>query len=342
VDRPDPDSEVDWPRRLALHRSTAWSTRVELVVTDPGVIVEATRILNDVLERVDVVASRFRPDSEISALYRRSGRAERVVVSADLFDLVSLALRAARLTDGAVDPTVGSAMMRLGYDRDFRLIDRNRAGDLPSPRAVPGWQSIALSAEDSTVAVPAGTLLDLGATAKAWTADRAVSCIVSRLGCGALVSLGGDIAVGGPAPEGGFAVGIADVCGDSSTPATVSITSGGLASSGISNRHWAVGGRPVHHLIDPSTGLPVDSPWKTVSVAAASCTDANIASTAAMIIGEAATTWLAARRLPARLVPAGGGAAIAVSGWPTETIDDTSHIGQSQLAGTSHLAGTAP
>jgi thiamine biosynthesis lipoprotein len=315
---------------------------VELVVTDPGVIIEATRMLNEVLERVDGVASRFRPDSEISTLCRTTNQAEPVVVSADLFDLVSVAVRAARLTDGAVDPTVGTAMVRIGYDRDFRLMEPNRADDLPSSSVVPGWRSIGLCAENSTVTLPAGTLLDLGATAKAWTADRAVSAIVSRLGCGALVSLGGDIAVGGPVPDGGFAVGIADICGDISAATTVSITSGGLATSGISSRHWAVGGHQVHHLLDPATGLPVDSPWKTVTVAAASCTDANIASTAAMVLGEAAVTWLEERHLPARLVPVGSGATITVAGWPPETVDVPSSSGTDELAGSANLAGTAP
>jgi thiamine biosynthesis lipoprotein ApbE len=333
---------VDRSKRLALHRSTAWSTRVELVVTDPGVIVEATRILNEVLERVDGVASRFRPDSEISTLCRVPGHAEPVAVSADLFELVSVAVRAAKLTDGAVDPTVGTAMVHIGYDRDFRLMEPNRDGDLPSSSVVPGWRSIGLCAENSTVTLPAGTLLDLGATAKAWTADRAVSAIVSRLDCGALVSLGGDIAVGGLVPDRGFAVGIADICGDRSAATTVSITSGGLATSGISSRHWAVGGHQLHHLLDPATGLPVDSPWRTVTVAAASCTDANIASTAAIVMGEAALTWLEERHLPARLVPVGGGATVTVSGWPAETVDVPSSTGTVDCAGSANLAGTLP
>ncbi len=105
---------------LAIYRTAAWSTRVDLLVTDPGVVVEAGRLLHAMLDRVDAVASRFRPDSEVRLLQRAAGRTP-TAVSADLFEAVGIALRAARLTDGAVDPTVGVAMCRIGYDRDFSL-----------------------------------------------------------------------------------------------------------------------------------------------------------------------------------------------------------------------------
>jgi thiamine biosynthesis lipoprotein len=162
-------------------------------------------------------------------------------------------------------------------------------------------------------------VLDLGATAKAWAADRAAADITRRLGCGTLVSLGGDIAVAGPTPEGGFAVGIADICGDPDAPVAVTIASGGLATSGIGRRHWTIDGRPAHHLVDPATGLPADTPWRTVSVAAGSCVDANTASTAAMIMGDPAPTWLEERHLPARLVGRDGDIR-TVAGWPEEGV----------------------
>jgi thiamine biosynthesis lipoprotein ApbE len=125
------------------------------------------------------VASRFRPDSEINALHRAAAAGVPVPVSVDLLEAVEIALRAARLSDGAVDPTVGTAMCRLGYDRDFTVMERNASGDLPEPGPVPGWQSVDIDIEHSTVALPVGTLLDLGATAKAWAADRAARKITS-------------------------------------------------------------------------------------------------------------------------------------------------------------------
>ncbi len=147
------------------------------------------------------------------------------------------------------------------------------------------------------------------------------AAISGRLGCGALVSLGGDIAVAGQTPVGGFCVGIADICGDPHPDATVSIESGGLATSGVGRRHWTVDGRPAHHLIDPATGRPVDSPWRTVSVAAGSCVDANTAATAAMIMGAGAVAWLGDQGLPSRLVGTDG-AVLTVAGWPADGADE--------------------
>ena len=200
--------------RLGVYRSEVWSTRVDLVVTDRYRVVAATGLLHAELARVEAVASRFRPDSEVNKLHAAAASGRPIPVSADLLESVTIALRAARLTNGAVDPTVGAAMCRIGYDRDFSAVMQGVPGDLPEPDPVTGWRSVSVDAERSTVALPAGVVLDLGATAKAWAADLAATSIASRLHCGVLVSLGGDIAVRGPAPEGGFGIGIADVCGD--------------------------------------------------------------------------------------------------------------------------------
>jgi thiamine biosynthesis lipoprotein len=310
----------DYVDSQLIYRTSVWSTRVELVVTEPGALVVATAILHDELCRVDRVANRFRRDSELNALHNAARSGSRVPVSADLLEALVVALRAAALSDGAVDPTVGAAMCRLGYDRDFSLVAPSVEGSLPEPCPVQGWRSVAIDVACSTVRMPAGTVLDLGATAKAWAADRASEAIASRLGCGVLVSLGGDLAVRGT-PQGGFRVGLADVCGDPSSSLTVAISSGGLATSGIGSRHWSLGGNPVHHLVDPGTGLPVDPYWRTVTVAAGSCVDANTASTSAMIKGRVAIDWLEERNLPARLVGLDG-SATAIAGWPPDHADD--------------------
>jgi FAD:protein FMN transferase len=305
------------PPGPAIYRSSAWSTRVDLVVTDPDVVVEAARLLRIILDRIDAVASRFRSDSEVCRLQRSADGRTPAAVSADLSEAVAIALRAARLTGGTVDPTVGVALRRIGYDRDFSLMESDIKGDGTDPEPVVGWRSVLLDTVESTITMPAGTLLDLGATAKAWAADRAAGEIAFRLGCGTLVSIGGDIAVAGPAPAGGFCVGIADVCGHPDPRATVSIDSGGLATSGVGRRRWTLDGRPAHHLVDPATGRSVVSPWRTVSVAAGSCVDANTASTAAMIMGEDAMAWLDGAGLPARLVRTDG-VVLTVARWPVD------------------------
>ena len=149
-----------------------------------------------------------------------------------------------------------------------------------------------------------GAQLDLGSTAKAWSADRCATRIAADLDVGVLVSLGGDIAVAGPSPDEGWQVRVTD---NHAAPAddpgqTVTIRSGGLATSSTTVRQWQTGQQQMHHIIDPATGAPASSPWRTVSVAAATCADANIATTALIVKGAQAIGWLATAGLPARLV----------------------------------------
>jgi thiamine biosynthesis lipoprotein len=243
-----------------------------------------------------------------------------VVIGPYLLAALEVALTAAAATGGAVDPSVGRALRLAGYDRTFSLV-RLRDGRLVHLSSAPGgaWCRIEIDRERGTARIPAGVELDLGATAKALAADRAARAAAEATADGVLVSLGGDVAVAGDPPDSGWSVGIAD---DHAAPfpadgPAVAVQSGGLATSGTCVRNWATASGRAHHIIDPRTGAPADTPWRTVSVAAASCVDANTASTAAMVFGEEAPNWLAQRRLPARLV-GNDGCVVCVAGWPGE------------------------
>ena len=289
-------------RRIATADWEAWSCKVRLAVTEPAKLEEARIRLVDHLAAVDAACSRFRADSELAAVEAAAGHW--VTVSPLLADLLGAALRAAEITDGDVDPTVGRAMEALGYDRDILAV-------LPAGVVVagpaPGWRSIELDRTAGRVRIAPGVHVDLGATAKAWTADTAAADILEHTGTGCLVSLGGDLAVAGQVPEGGWRIRVEDVTSDPTRSPTgqhsvVTVSDGGLATSSTCARRWERGGVQVHHLIDPRTGMPPVASWRTVSVAAGNCLDANIASTAAIVRGERAQAWLRATGLPARLV----------------------------------------
>jgi thiamine biosynthesis lipoprotein ApbE len=303
----------------------ALGTLVHLVVTEPSCLPAARTLLEADLAAVDLACSRFRADSELSTL--PAGQTKGQQVSPLLAEAIAVALRAAELTEGDVDPTVGAAMSALGYDRDF---DQIQAAQIQATqqrltvRTVPGWRQVRL--EGQTLTMPEGVRLDLGATAKAWAADRSAARIARQQGCGVLVSLGGDIAVAGPAPEGGWRIRVQDVTGAPDEPpegpyALIAIRDGGLATSSTKARRWQRGGDVLHHILDPRTGLPAEPVWRTVSVAAGTCADANAASTAAVIRGRAALGWLARLGLPARLVDATG-VVFTVASWPQETPED--------------------
>ena len=308
------------PRTTAAADWRALGTSVRLVVTDPALLDSCNLLLARHLAEVDAACSRFRADSELVALDSAQGRPVRV--SPLLAEALAVALRAAEATDGAVDPTVGSAMAAIGYDRDFTLVQQDDRPIRVSVRRAPGWRQVRLDRATGTVTVPDGVRLDLGATAKAWAADRAAAMLARTADCGVLVSLGGDTAVAGQPPAGGWQIRVQDVTGSvGETPAqgpytTVGLRSGGLATSGTVARNWRRGGHDLHHIVDPRTGLPVRSPWRTVSVAATTCADANAASTAALVKGTEAEPWLTRQGLPARLVSQEG-LIVTTPGWPT-------------------------
>jgi len=320
----------------------ALGTSANLLVTDPSSTDRACEILRAELDAIDRACSRFRPDSELWQLNHARGRAMRV--SALLAEAVAVALAAAKVTDGDVDPTCGRSLVQLGYDRDFAAA-RQDTSPLSQP-AVPaaGWQAVELDRERREIKIPAEVMLDLGATAKALAADRAAVRIAAALNCGVLVNLGGDISIAGEPPDHGWLVGIVDNRGFDGVPgpapprhdassrslsppchdAVVAVRDGGLATSSTKVRAWSRGSARLHHIIEPSTGMPVGSCWRTVSVAAATCVDANTASTAAIIRAERAPGWLASQHLPARLA-GHGGEIVMVAGWPADTTDKGSH-----------------
>jgi thiamine biosynthesis lipoprotein len=301
----------------------ALGTTAVVLVTEPAALARAEDAVRAEVAAIDLACSRFRDDSELVGLNQASGQP--VSVSPLLLEAIEVAQRAARLTGGRVDPTIGRALRLIGYDRDFASVDPNGPPLTAIAVAAPGWQSIVLDRQSSTVYVPDGVQVDLGATAKALAADRAATAAAAAAATstsakvGVLVSLGGDIATAGEAPDGGWLVRVTD---DHGAPAdapgqTIRLRAGGLATSSTTVRHWARGDEELHHLIDPDTGRPASALWRTVSVAASSCVDANIASTASMILGTSAPAWLSERRLPARLV-APDGEVVRVAGWPAE------------------------
>ncbi|MDP9117285.1 MAG: FAD:protein FMN transferase [Actinomycetota bacterium] len=315
----------------ATHVGSAWSCTVRLVVGDSRALAPAAEDLTALLSRIDGVASRFRPYSALSIANARAGRP--TPVPRILVDLVSAALDAAALTDGAVDPTLGLAMHRNGYDRDFAHIPVRHHSPAPAPlpasllsaTPVGRWPEVRLHREAGLLTVPAGTALDLGATAKAYVADHAALALSQRYQTPVLVELGGDLAVAGHwrgpgddrrvrvGPDGGWPIRVAEVEGGAGQ--VVTLRHGGLVTSTTTVRRWTHRGQAMHHILDPRTGEPTTGPWRTATVSAPSALAANVASTAAIVMGAGAVKWLEARGLAARLVSRDG-LVRTVGDWP--------------------------
>ena len=232
----------------------------------------------------DRTFTRFREDSELSRVNRSRARVQ--IVSEDFAAMTCIALRAAARTNGRVDPTVGAAVVALGYDRDFDELGAGRAGGRP----VPAGRHREVRVRGRLLDRPAGIQLDLNGVVKGRTVDDALALLDG----GGFVSAGGDLATRGAIdvalPGGGC----------------VRLERGALATSGTLTRTWLVGGHPVHHLVDPASGLPADSPWACVTVAGPTCLAADVAAKAAFLEGDRGPAWLELRALPGRFLAVDG------------------------------------
>jgi FAD:protein FMN transferase len=311
------------PGAPAAYGQAQWralGTYVQLVVAGEQHLEAARRLAVRRLDDVDRTCSRFRDDSDLVRANRNAGRW--TPVDPLLSAAVAAALSAAEASDGHVDPTLGHSITAAGYDRTFAELgsDGHGPADVPAPPPLrEAWRHVEVD-PDGAVLVPAGAALDLGATGKAFAADLIAGEIGRTTGC--VLSLGGDVAVG--APDGApprtppWRVSLSEV--PEEPPAVqVELPAGGMATSTVLARRWRRGGAVVHHLLDPATGRSVDPVWRTASVVAPTCLEANTASTAAIVIGEHAPAWLATLGVAARLVD-GEGAVAYVGNWNEEAL----------------------
>ncbi len=297
-----------------------WSCRVDLTLDDaPDAVLlrTATTTVRTLMAEVARAVSRFDAGSELERVNAAAGR--RVPVGALTLLLVRGALEAARATDGAVDPTVGAALVAAGYDADLDDVlarGPRREGPVPPPS---GWRQVRVDADLGLVGVPAGVRLDLGATAKAWTADEAARRVAALTGRRVLVGIGGDVAAGaadGSSPR-PWDVPVSEREGG--PVQLVGLTHGGIATSSTGARRWPTATGHAHHLIDPATRRPVQGPYRTASVWAPSCVAANVLSTAALVWGATAPDRLVERHAAARLVDHDGRVHL-VGAWPVQAV----------------------
>lgn len=283
-----------------------WGTTARIVVDDPAALPAARGLVVSELQRVDDACNRFRADSELARLVPDRW----TTVSPVLADLLAEALRAARRTDGDVDPTLGDALSALGYDRPLAQFRHGQVQVRVLTRERRDWRSVELDGD--RVRVPDRVHLDLGATAKAVAADRCADLVRAQLGVGVLVALGGDVATAGADP---WQVRVSD--GPGEPEQVVELPAGAaLATSSTRSRRWRCGTRELHHVLDPRTLSPAEPVWRTVSVAAARCVEANTATTAALVRGRAALPWFVAADVSARFVTAGG-EVLTTGRWPS-------------------------
>jgi thiamine biosynthesis lipoprotein len=268
--------------------------------------------------------SRFRDDSELSALNRAAGEPMRV--SETLWRVIAAARRAAQASGGLVTPTLLDALQTAGYDRSFEALDSPAAGSesyevqaqprraldgilRPSLRTtafhstrlggrttipIGDWRAIELDARARTVRLARGMRLDLGGIAKGWAADQAARRLSTI--APVLIDAGGDIAISACAGGEPWSIGVADPFKPERDLELLLVRRGGVATSGRDYRRWQRDGKWHHHIIDPRTGAPAETDVLTATVIAPTAQQAEVAAKVALILGSAqGMRWIQAR-----------------------------------------------
>jgi thiamine biosynthesis lipoprotein len=244
------------------------------------------------LDRLEQRWSRFRDDSEISALNRADGRA--TSVSDDTRLLVDRSVEGWERTAGRFDPTVLAALLAAGYDRDFHAgLDRERP--VRSPRPAPGCGDIRIRGREVTL--PAGVAIDPGGIGKGLAVDLVIDLLMTAGATGALVNVGGDLRVAGrPGPDASWSIELEHPRADLPPLGRLALTDRALASTWRTRRRWRAGGAEQHHVVDPRTGRPAWTGLAGVSVLAATTWWAEVLGTEAFVAGAAESVELARRR----------------------------------------------
>ena len=244
-------------------------------------------------EEWEQVLSRFRVDSELTRLNRTSHWL--VPVSETLWQVFQSSLIAEKYTDGLVTPTIATAVIESGYDRDFSLL----AGQVLSPfefepPIVRSLASVSWDASTRSINLPEDIELDFGGIAKGWAAEQVVQRL-KHFGS-VLMNCGGDIFMSGPLLNGNpWEIGLHRPFDRSNGYIGMMYfrQSCGVATSSTDRRRWMQGDQMRHHIIDPYTGQPAESDVVSATIVAPTAVEAETAAKSVLIRGsEEGLAWL--------------------------------------------------
>ncbi|RMH11494.1 MAG: FAD:protein FMN transferase [Gemmatimonadetes bacterium] len=302
---------------------------VTVRATDSTTARRAVEAARAAVFRVDTLMSTYRADSEVSHLNRTAGSGAWTPLDPWTEQVLRAALHWAGASDGAFDPTVGPLMEVWGF-RGPQGPHRPERTELDEARARVDWRAVRLDTLRHAARLERPDMaLDFGAIAKGFAVDRAVEAVRRAGAQAAMVDLGGNIGVWGPAPDGaaGWTLGVRHPRRGDDVLATLTLADGAVATSGDYEQSFVENGVRYSHLMDPRSGEPVRG-VVAVTVAAPDGITADVLSTALFVLGPDA-----GRRLLERAFPEGGVTALWVLDDPDGTYeaDDLVVVGDAVL-----------
>ena len=288
---------------------TRWSVKLAAA---PGTPLDELRsTIEQSLDGIVGEMSTFEPGSDICRFNRAlAGTWHRL--PEDFFFVLDYALKVARDSDGAYDPTVGHLVGLWGFGALGEQHRVPRDDEIADACTRCGWSSIALDGAQRSARQPGGLHLDLSSVAKGFAVDRLADTLASAGFSDFLIEIGGELRGHGVKPDGlpwWVALEPAPAPADGAAAVSdivVALNGLAVATSGSAEHFFEAGSRMYAHTIDPRSGKPVAHDLVSVSVLHAKCMHADALATALMVLGPGDGMAHALRLgLAARFVSAG-------------------------------------
>jgi thiamine biosynthesis lipoprotein len=251
---------------MKYHSFRAMNTAVLLATESPqpSQTFETAQVF---IEQSEQRFTRFKETSELSALNRSAGTW--FPVSSEMLDLLLLALECHQATNGIFDPSILPDLQAVGYTTSFdQLLEQgvDRIPNILAPTSKSPFSAMEVDTAQKRVRLPRDMQIDLGGIAKGWIAEKAAHLMANdSAACG--VNAGGDMfLIGRPQRRTHWEVALEDPRNPVQDLMTLLVEGGAVATSSVVKRSWKQGSIKRHHLIDPRTGEPADTPWLSVTV----------------------------------------------------------------------------
>lgn len=274
-------------------RAMASPCELRIETHEAALVNRLGRIVKAEARRIETKYSRYRDDSILSKINRANGRA--VKVDAETASLLDYAQHCYVLSGKKFDITSGILRRVWKFDGSSNVPSKNDA-----QRLLPliGWDKV--SWEDPYLTLIKGMEIDFGGLGKEYAVDRALLAVHEETDLPVLVNFGGDLRVSGPLRgETPWQITLQSVDDHNKREGVLAVTQGALATSGDAQRFLLKDGVRYSHILDPHTGWPVHNPPRSITVSAATCMEAGILSTLAMLKGDGAEDFLASEGLRA-------------------------------------------
>jgi thiamine biosynthesis lipoprotein len=235
--------------------------------------------------RIEQKFSRYRADSVVGKI--NFGAHQGLVVDAETASLLDYAGQCYELSGGLFDITSGVLRRVWRFDGSDKIPNPKKVREL---LPLIGWSKVSWRPPELTL--PPGMEIDLGGIAKEYAVDRVLE-EAALAGLPVLVNFGGDLRVSGPRAGGvAWNVAIESVAASGAMAAMLELSQGALATSGDARRFLLRDGERYGHILDPRTGWPARNAPRSVTVAAATCVEAGLTATLAMLQGADAEVFL--------------------------------------------------